>query len=274
VIACIVAHDWEGFACLFAGEFRCSDRRRVVQLELDRAQYIAFTREAADGRTVQGESRLIATRGERLALMRSTFVFSDADIGPSEIAFFIIQEIDAHGRIVAYVRFDLEDLDAAYAELDRRYEAGEAAGCPVAPLAFARAVMARDWAALAALCGPTFVQYDHRPFAILGTTYGGEEWARNSRALVDLAPDTRPRIDHVRHHGRGFLMEMAWQGTREGGPYEIPVTVVIEVDENGKLIRDDLYDQAQLDEIRARFAELAAGFDTRDRDNGGRAFAT
>ena len=31
------------------------------------------------------------------------------------------------GRIVAIVLFDLDDQDAAYAELDARYEAGEGA---------------------------------------------------------------------------------------------------------------------------------------------------
>ena len=38
-----------------------------------------------------------------------------------------IIEIDADGRIVAGVLFDADDLDAAFAELDARYLAGEAA---------------------------------------------------------------------------------------------------------------------------------------------------
>ena len=36
-------------------------------------------------------------------------------------------EIDADDRIAAYVMFDLDDIDAAFAELDARYLAGEAA---------------------------------------------------------------------------------------------------------------------------------------------------
>ena len=36
-------------------------------------------------------------------------------------------EIDADERIAAYVAFDLDDLEAAIAELDSRYLAGEAA---------------------------------------------------------------------------------------------------------------------------------------------------
>ena len=38
-----------------------------------------------------------------------------------------IAEIDADERIVATVTFDLDDIDAAIAELDARYLAGEAA---------------------------------------------------------------------------------------------------------------------------------------------------
>ena len=38
-----------------------------------------------------------------------------------------IAEIDAEERIVAYVAFDPDDFDAAIAELDARYLAGEAA---------------------------------------------------------------------------------------------------------------------------------------------------
>ena len=38
-----------------------------------------------------------------------------------------IDEIDADDRIVAGVAFDIDDIDAAIAELDARYIAGEAA---------------------------------------------------------------------------------------------------------------------------------------------------
>ena len=38
-----------------------------------------------------------------------------------------IVEIDADNRIAAYVAFDLDDIDAAFEELDARYLAGEAA---------------------------------------------------------------------------------------------------------------------------------------------------
>ena len=186
MIAAIVAHDWQRFAQLFADDFRMSDRRRVVQLELDRDQYVAFTREVATWGTGRAESELLATRGERLALNRLVYEFSGADVGPSEIAFLILTEVDDRGRIVAYVRWDVEDLDAAYAELDARYEAGEGAASElswavrravVVQRGVLQAVTSRDWDTVVALCAPTFAEHDHRHVAVLGTTRGGEAWA-------------------------------------------------------------------------------------------------
>jgi len=251
--------DWQGLTDLCAPIMHFDDRRPLLRIELGREGFLEQHRTLFDVPNARWTPTTIATRGERLALVRLIFEGEVAGGGgPLEIDHRVVLTADDRGRAVAAVLFAPEDMEAAYAELDRRYEAGEAAALLVAPFAFARAFSARNWDALAALCAPTFVQYDHRPFAILGTTHGGGAWAQTLRALVELAPDTRVRLDHVRHHGRGFLLQMEWQGTRDGGPYEIPVTVVIAVDEHGKLVRDDLYDHAQLAEIRARFAELAA----------------
>ncbi len=264
VIAAMIAHDWQRFAQLFAGDFRCSDRRRVVQLELDRDQYIAFTREVADGRTIRAESELLATRGDRLALTRPTYEFSDADVGPSEIAFLILTEVDARGRIAAYVRWDIDDLDAAYAELDARFEAGEGAPHTLFMRSYQRAFASRDWDAIAALYPPTFVEHDHRAVAVLGTTHGAEAWMQD-RVLVELAPDTVVRLDHVRLGPHGRLFQVTWLGSRDGARYEIPFVVVTKVDELGRQQRSDLYDPEQIDQARARFAELAAPAETADR---------
>ena len=55
--------------------------------------------------------------------------FSDRDQGPDAFLIEVLSvvEINADERIVALVAFDLDDIDAAFAELDARYLAGEAA---------------------------------------------------------------------------------------------------------------------------------------------------
>jgi hypothetical protein len=258
VIAAIVTHDWQRFAQLFADDFRMSDRRRVVQLELDRDQYVAFTREVANWGTGRAESELLATRGERLALTRLVYEFSGGDVGPSEIAFLILTEVDERGRIVAYVRWDMEDLDAAYAELDTRWRADEATAHPrvaAYQAAFTRALGRRDWDALAALHSPTLVAHDHR---LVGwdVLRGPNAYVGALRAMVDLAPDALGRVDHVRTSERGLLAGIVWVGTREGGAFESPFLWVVELDAEGLAQRLDFYDQHHFDQGRARFEEV------------------
>ena len=67
----------------------------------------------------------IATRGERLVLARVRAPGRDPEAIQNDA--LNVVEIDADERIVAVVTFDLEDFDAAIAELDARYLAGEAA---------------------------------------------------------------------------------------------------------------------------------------------------
>jgi len=188
------------------------------------------------------------------------YEFSDADVGPSEIAFVILTEVDARGRIVAQVRWDLEDLEAAYAELDARWEAGEATEHPrVAAYhaAFVRALASRDWDALAALHAPTLVAHDHR---LVGwdVLRGPRAYVGALRAMVDLAPDALGRVDHIRTSERGLLAEVVWVGTRDGGAFESPFLWVVELDATGMARRLDFYDPHHLDEALARFEELCA----------------
>ena len=71
---------------------------------------------------------MLATRGDRLALCRLRVEGADRrrraerDRVPRWSSRWT-----THGELVAAVRFDPDDLDAAYAELDARYAAGEAA---------------------------------------------------------------------------------------------------------------------------------------------------
>ena len=114
---------------MLADDFSSDDRRRVVNAGVrhGRDAAIANMRAIADIGFTNVTSTVIATRGERLALTRARY--SGRDQGPE--AFHAealgIVEIDADERIAAIVAFDLDDIDAAFEELDARYLAGEAA---------------------------------------------------------------------------------------------------------------------------------------------------
>ncbi len=258
LVATFQSRDHERFAELLPSGFRYSDRRRMAQLELDRDQYFEFAqalREMGAGRLTK---EVLATRGERLALHRLRFDVADADVGPSEVEVLDVLETDERGAPAARVRFDADDLDAAYAELDVRYEAGEAAAQARASAwvpAFTRAISGRDWNAVIELCAPSLDAHDHRLVG-WGTLKGPAAWVGTQRTLVELAPDARFRLDHQRTCERGVLIEGVWLGTRDGGAFEIAVVGVIELDEGGRNRRFDLYDLGQLAQARARFEEL------------------
>ena len=82
---------------------------------------------AADLGVTHATSDPIATRGQRLVLTRARYSHSDDQPQPFDVDLLHIVEIDAEERIGAAVIFDLEDFDAAIAELEARYLAGEAA---------------------------------------------------------------------------------------------------------------------------------------------------
>src|ERR1700749_3478358 len=113
---------------ILADNFSSDDRRRVVGAGVrhGRDAVILAMRAIADLAFMKVTSTVMATRGERLVLMGAQY--SGRNRGP-EGAFLTevlgIFEIDADERIVAAVSFDVDGIEAAIAELDARYIAGE-----------------------------------------------------------------------------------------------------------------------------------------------------
>src|SRR5262249_18285942 len=104
------------------------DRRRGLHREgTGRAAELAELRTVADIGVRTMTSRVVATRGERLTLVRTVYAGRDQRPDAFHTEILRIAEIDTDGRIAAYIGFDLDDFDAAFDELDARYVAGEAA---------------------------------------------------------------------------------------------------------------------------------------------------
>ena len=80
---------------------------------------IAEMRANAELWITKGTFTTIATRGERLALIHARFSGSDEEPQAFLTETLGIGEINAAGRIVAIVTFDLDDFEAAIAELMR-----------------------------------------------------------------------------------------------------------------------------------------------------------
>jgi hypothetical protein len=184
------ARDWDALWALYAPTCQFEDRRRLMRLtggvELTMAQFRVYF-EVPNSRWIMTP---IATRGERLALTRMRFE-GDVDAGGGGdllIDYLVVDEVDGEGHSVAIVAFDPDDEDAAYAEVDARFEADPAAPQARPRVAWARAVAQRDWDAVVAMCNPAFTQHDHRRLALLGTTPGPEAWSGTSACSSTWRP--------------------------------------------------------------------------------------
>src|ERR1700721_2804858 len=141
------------------------DRRRVANAGVrhGRDAEIASQRAVADVGVTRFTSNVIAIRGERLAL--GSYSVFDGWGGSTVLS---VSELNPEQQIVARVAFAPEDFDAAIAELDARYLAGEAAAH-----ADTWSVMMRACAALNTretfATTADFVDIDHRSLAPIGS---------------------------------------------------------------------------------------------------------
>jgi hypothetical protein len=210
-IACVNARDWDAGASLLADDHLSDDRRRVTGggTRRGRDAEIENWRAITDlGAIVTVE--VIATRGDHLILTRNHVSFDQQQQGFLAEILGII-ETDFNGRIAAAIVLDLEDIEAAFEELDARYLAGEAA-------AHARTwtVIERSYAAFNRheLPPQDWVSIDHRR----GTPFAASELTATTRELWDLTPDLA--IDIVAVHRLsdiGAVVTHAGHGSSQDG---------------------------------------------------------
>ncbi|MCI0347777.1 MAG: nuclear transport factor 2 family protein, partial [Chloroflexi bacterium] len=113
------AEDWDAFTAVLHPEYQAVDRRRTVSESGHAQTYgIMFGLDEWRRRHV-----LIATRGDRLVLVRSSVRFRDGASGHAEVETLTIFEVAPDGRIIRDIGFDVDDLEVATAELDARSEA-------------------------------------------------------------------------------------------------------------------------------------------------------
>lgn len=252
ILACMAGRDWDALAETVAQDVSVADRRRVVNAGIrhGRDAGIEDLRVAADIGFTYTMFGVMATRGERLALVRSRA--SGRDPGTVQNDALSLIEIDANGRVAGSVVFDLDDFDAAIAELDTRYLAGEAAA------------HANTWSVVSGTNArfnrhelpattPDSVYIDHRPLVSIE----GVDLAASVRAIWDLTSDTSAYIEAV--HQLNELGAVATQvlkmTSQEGFDAELRLTYVIAV-EGDLLSRVEVFDEADLAAALAHFDEL------------------
>ncbi|MFZ0715018.1 BTAD domain-containing putative transcriptional regulator, partial [Mycobacterium sp.] len=121
VMAAINREAWDEFDRLFAPGSVIESRRKVIgftQSDVPSDGVMRQTRQDLEAGTLRINHIVIAVRGERLALARVTLGTPDVSPGAPQDELLQVYGVDEEGRIALQIWFDLEDMDAAMAELD------------------------------------------------------------------------------------------------------------------------------------------------------------
>jgi hypothetical protein len=246
------ARDWAAIADITARDISDKDCRRVVNAGVRDGQdaLIANLRAIAEVGAECVTSSVVATRGERLVLNRVRFSARRGEVSAEVLN---IAEIDANDRIAASLQFDADDIDAAFAELDARYLAGEAAehSHTWSLIARASAVFNRH---VMPPTTPDWVNIDHRKV----TAFAPGEMTPYMRATFDVAPDIKFYIEAVhRLTDLGAVFTQPGRGiSHEGFEGEWRDIILMSI-EGDQFNRCELFDEADLDAALARFDELS-----------------
>ena len=123
----IRAHDVDGILGCCSDRIVYDDRRRISGNPIhDRAGFRAAFERILEQYN-RFEERMLAVRGEHLSLASSRWL-NDSGY---ESTYLHVSEVDDAGKIIFEGRFDGDDFEGAYRELDERYYAAEGAAFAV-----------------------------------------------------------------------------------------------------------------------------------------------
>ena len=188
------SQQWDAMADMLADGFYGDDRRPVVGsgVRSGRDAQIADLQAIAELWNAEAMSTVIATRGRRLAFMRLEFLGGDPGHQAFVTEVLCIVEVNSSGQTAAWVVFGPDDLEAAFAELDARFVAGEAADH-----ALTWSVITGCFAALSRhelpLTTADLVDIDHRR----GAAFAPGELIRYLRAGWEVNQEVRPYVEAV-----------------------------------------------------------------------------
>jgi hypothetical protein len=257
--ASFTAGDWDALRAAASDTFVYNDRRKLMLLKGDVELWVRSLENVRSWPHAQHASELIATAGDRLAIERG-LRSGGPDNGRFEIEFIRVTEVDADGRLSAWLNFDVDDRAAAFREAQARFVAGEGAELGgQAPFAAVNEALAqRDWEALRNLLSEDFVYEDRRPPGVLGTL-DRDGWIASFQPLSELAPDWGAETLRLfTWNACGRVMLVRFFGTREGGPFE-NLFLNVALSGGDRIERMEIFDLADADRALARFEELCAG---------------
>ena len=200
-LAAIARAAWDEYEQLFAPEVFVESRRKIgrfTQIDVPTGDWPGEARRNARDWAECGPTQVvIAVRGERLALGRLELGTEDTSPGAPHDELLHLFGIDEDGRIALQMWFDIDDMDAAIAELDAAHARFEEEQ-PKARLENAAARVAErylahfatgDWDAMAEMLADDLLADDRRRVVNAGARHGREAEIANVRAIADVGTE-------------------------------------------------------------------------------------
>ncbi|MGV0850343.1 BTAD domain-containing putative transcriptional regulator [Mycolicibacterium phlei] len=246
--------DRDALAELIAEEIYTDDRRSVIGAGIrhGRAAALEDTLTTVDLGVTSAEPTILATRGDRLVLLRVVYGGAMRALEPYQIEVLGLFEVDESDRISYAVVFDADDLDAAFAELDSRYLAGEAApytGVWSAVADSFDAVNKRELPRVASNC----ISVDRRRVPV-----DPDRLLSYTRAVWEDTPDFKVYVRAVhRLTGLGAVVGYKATGTSSEGFTGEWQEIAVSIVEGDVITRCELFDETDLDAALATFEELS-----------------
>ena len=169
IVQALRAHNINAAVGAYSDQLMYDDRRRLSGHPIEGRAGLRVATERILEQYSEFEARTLAVRGERLQLSWTRW----SDDAGNETDYLHAFELGDDGRIVYAGRFDEDDFESAYRELDRRYYAGEGAAFTEAGAAlteFTAAINRGDFdkpwtSSLAPSCGSRIVPAQPSPIA-------------------------------------------------------------------------------------------------------------
>ncbi len=259
-----VERDWDTLSALSVEGSVWDDRRAGLQTTLvgPEAQLANF-KAVADSGVRDIETRIVAIRGNNLALGRLVFVIGDSK-DRLEVEVLFALEVEPSGRMVAAWIFDAADIDTAIAKLDERYlETVNISSSPeltnTSVAAFDRTIVlteARDWEGFRKVLSGDTAMFDRRPG--VAKDYIGRDAVVEAAVALDSisARVTRRDVLATRGERLSLLRVLVGSGDESIG-FESELLVVSEVDNAGLLLWRSIFEPENIDEA---FVELEERF--------------
>ena len=257
---------WDEVEQLFAPTASIESRRKVVGLDLPSDAAMRAMKREIDAGTAQMSHVMIAARGERLALSKITTRGPDVSPGAPYDELLQLYMIDETARVSQQVWFDVDDMDAAIAELDAMHARSEreTRRQPRRLENTATAVFTRfwsrsatqDWTGAAELVAGAFSGTDRRRVVNGGDQQGRDVVIESLRVSADVG-FTFTMSDVLATRGKRLALTRVRGSGHDPDAIQDDALNMVEIDADERILSIAVFD---LDDFDSAIAELDARY--------------